>query len=319
MATLNHYIRFLRLPNLLIIAATQVLMRYCIVRPLLQINQFELQLSTLSFVFLVLATVMITAAGYVINDYFDNKTDLINRPGKVIVGKYISRREAMGWHIGLNAAGIVLGLYVGFSIDLWQIGMIFPVVAGLLWYYSTTYKQILVLGNVIVALLVGLVPFIVGVFEIPALNARYFETLMRMHSNFYNILIWLGGFGYFAFLTTLIREIIKDTEDFEGDQAYGRNTLPVATGAKFTKGVILFLIAVTVVSLGIIYRFYIRDMITFWYFLAVLALPLLYVFYRVLLANSKHEYHFLSSMMKWIMLAGILYAPVACLILHYKF
>lgn len=316
MAHYKHYFRLFRVPNLLIIAATQVLMRYCIVQPLLQIHDFELQLSLWQFIALILATVTITAAGYVINDYFDNKTDLVNRPDKVIVGKYISRRAAMSWHIALNSIGIVLGLYVAYSINLWQIGLVFPVVAGLLWYYSTTYKHILVLGNLIVALLVGLVPFIVGAFEIPALNARYFETLMRMRTNFFNILLWVGGFGYFAFLTNLIREIIKDTEDFEGDRAYGRNTLPVATGTGFTKGVLIVLILCTIVSLGFIYNYYIKDIVTFWYFVVVLALPMLFVGIRLVYARDKQDFHLLSSIMKWIMLAGILYAPVACLILN---
>ena len=319
MTKIKYFLQLIRFPNLIIIAATQYLMRWSVVYPILEINDFSHQFSSLNFALLVLATISITAGGYVINDYFDNKTDLVNRPKRVIVGKHISRRVTMSWHIVLNFIGIILGIYIAYKINLLEAGLIFPLVAGLLWYYSTTYKNILILGNIIVSLLVGLIPLMVAIFEIPPLNMAYLETLARHNDNFFNIFIWVGGFSYFAFLTTLIREIIKDTEDFEGDSAYGRNTLPVATGIPFTKAVIVFLIIVTIISLFLIYYTFTDFTITLWYFLIVLILPLAYAAIKTIKAETKADYHILSTLMKVIMLGGILYAPVSFLILRFKF
>jgi len=110
------FIKLIRIQNLIIIATTQYLMRYAIIEPILKINKFELQFSDLNFFILVFSTVLLSAAGYVINDYFDTKTDTINRPNNVIVGRKISRRTAMSIHISFNIIGIIAGFYISYKI-----------------------------------------------------------------------------------------------------------------------------------------------------------------------------------------------------------
>ena len=97
-----NFFRLIRYKNLIIIILTQYMMRWSIIKPILEVYEFKLQFSELNFFFLVMATVFITAAGYVINDYFDAKTDLVNRPDTVIVGRLLHRRWAILLHILLH-------------------------------------------------------------------------------------------------------------------------------------------------------------------------------------------------------------------------
>ena len=94
------------------------------------------------------------------------------------------------------------------------------------------------------------------------------------------IFYWVGGFAIFAFLTTLTREIIKDIEDFEGDIAYGRNTVPVVIGILSAKIVSVSLIIITIVLLYLTWYFFINDIITLIYLSVAIVLPLLYVIYQ---------------------------------------
>ena len=227
---------------MLIIAATQYLMRYCVVWPIIRVNEFELQLDNLHFFLLVLSSMLITAAGYVINDYFDTKTDMLNRPKTVLVGRKISRRTAMFIHVVLNVIGVGLGIYLSVKIGILALGVAYILASGILWFYSTTYKRQFLIGNLIVSIFTGIVPFVVVLFEVPLLNEAYRDILLAYGINFNGLFAWVGGFAFFAFLSNLVREIIKDVEDFEGDLAFGRNTLPVVLGIKITKLIVILLI-----------------------------------------------------------------------------
>jgi 4-hydroxybenzoate polyprenyltransferase len=286
---------------------------------MLAVNNFNLQLAGIHFNMLVLATIFITAGGYVINDYFDTKTDLLNRPEKVIVGKSIKRRTAMIMHLTLNIIGILFGLYISFKIGFWELGIVFMLVSGILWFYSTTYKRQMVIGNLIVALLTALVPFIVVIYEIPPLIGEYREILREYGVGFSYIIAWIGGFSLFAFMLTLIREIVKDIEDFEGDKAFGRNTIPVVIGTLNTKYIVTALIAITVASLFLVYLTFLKDIYSLLYlFIAVLS-PLLYVVRGIWRAETQEHYHRLSLILKSVMLLGVCYAPLVKLIIQHNF
>lgn len=301
-------LKLIRWQNLLIIAALQYLIRWFVVFPLVNANGFELQMSELDFLLMVFSTVFITAAGYVINDYFDRPTDMVNRPDTVVVGTKIKRRVAMILHIVFNVAGVLLGTYLAYKSGILAISVVFVVTAGLLWYYSTTYKRQFLIGNIIVAVLTAMVPLMVVIFEIPLLNKIYFEFL-EPGSDFMVIFYFVLGVAYFAFLTTLIREIIKDVEDLEGDNAYDRNTLPIVVGVKNTKIIILLLITLTIASVFYIFFVYLRDHYSFVYITVAVVLPLLFLALKLIKADSKKDYHFLSNFSKIIMLLGILYLP----------
>jgi len=311
-----NFLRLIRYKNLLIIVLTQYLMRWSIIKPILKVYDFELQFTEINFLFLVFSTVFITAAGYVINDYFDTKTDLVNRPDTVLVGKIIDRRKAILLHIVLNTIGIGMGTYVSFYIGLPILSLVFVFITGILWFYSTTYKRQFLVGNLIVALLTALVPLMVLLFEIPLLNKAYGYILIEMRANFNQIIVWILSFAFYAFILTLIREIIKDIEDYEGDNAYGRQTMPIVLGVVNSKVIVVSFILITLFSLLYAYFRFLTDYITLIYFIVFLMIPLVVLFYKIIIAETKNEYHSASRLSKLIMLAGILYSLVANYIIN---
>jgi hypothetical protein len=137
-------------------------MRYAIIEPVISKINIEpatslgnlvplsLKFPWYDFIILVIATLLITAGGYVINDYFDIKTDLINK-GEVIVGTKIPRRQAMKWHNILNIAGVAAGFYISWKAGYFWLGILFLIVSGLLYFYSASYKRQFLIGNIIVA------------------------------------------------------------------------------------------------------------------------------------------------------------------------
>jgi 4-hydroxybenzoate polyprenyltransferase len=307
---------------------TMILVRYAVIAPVIskigvillkgtgEEIPMTLQFPWYDFLLLVAATVFITAGGYVINDYFDIKTDLINK-GKVIVGTKIPRRQAMMFHNIFNIAGVAAGFYISWKAGYIWLGALFLVVSGLLYFYSASYKRQFLIGNIIVAILTAMVPLLVVFYEWPALYKYYIVnaiTLPEMNFIFY----WVGGFALFAFITTLTREIIKDIEDFEGDIAYGRNTVPVVIGVVSSKIVSVCLIIITVGLLYLAWYFFINDRITLIYLSVAVVLPLLYVIYKVAISKNREQLHSASSIMKIVMLTGILYSVVVKVILTWN-
>jgi 4-hydroxybenzoate polyprenyltransferase len=300
-------------------------MRYAVIEPVLSnisitlygiagtANTMTLQLPWYDFMILVIATVFITAGGYVINDYFDIKTDLINR-GKVIVGTKIPRRQAMMWHNIFNMAGVAAGFYVSWRIGYFWIGVLFLLVSGLLYFYSASYKRQFLVGNMIVAVLTAMVPMLVVIFEAPALYQYYAVNAVKT-PDLSIVFYWVGGFAIFAFLTTLAREIIKDIEDFEGDVVYGRNTIPVVIGILTSKIVAISLVIITFAMLYLIWYFFRNDVITLIYLTVAVALPLVFVIYQLIVSKSRKQLHGASNMMKIVMLTGILYSVIVKIII----
>lgn len=311
---MDKILKVIRVKNLLIVAATLYLMRYCIVQPLLQMKHLDLQLEGFYFFLLTLATVLITAAGYVINDYFDTRTDLVNRPQKVIVGRNLSRRTAILLHIFFNIFGVLLGTIVSFKIGKPVLSLLFLVVVGLLWFYSTTYKRQFLIGNLMVAILTAIVPMITLLFEIPRLYSVYWQMVTNFDLKLGIVTYWVGGYALFAFLLTLVREIIKDIEDFEGDQAFGRNTIPVFLGKKTARTIAASLLFFTLIALVFLFARYLNylpsgkfDYYTFIYFLVGLVIPIFILLINLLTAEKKEDYHKASQLNKLIMLFGLLY------------
>ncbi|MCP4312021.1 MAG: UbiA family prenyltransferase [Bacteroidetes bacterium] len=322
---LKSIFNLVRFPNLVIIAATQYAMRYLIMEPLLPTSEFELQFGDMQFFLLVLSTVFIAAAGYIINDYFDTRTDMINKPARVVVGVEVGRRQAMILHAILNIIGIGIGIYLGFYIHLPALSIVFMLATGLLWFYSTSYKRQFLVGNLSVCFLTGLVPLMVVLFEIPLLNRVYGEQMLLHNVSFNYMAAWVGGFSFFAFLTTLIRELIKDAEDFEGDSASGMRTVPIVLGTRWTKVILLGLISVTLAMLiFLLIRFILfsvepADFISLTYFIVLLIAPFVLLFIQIMAAKEKRDYHRASTLIKLIMLFGILYSALVFFLVNFKY
>ncbi|GIV36562.1 MAG: prenyltransferase [Cyclobacteriaceae bacterium] len=226
------------------------------------------------------ASALVAAGGYVINDYYDVKIDLINNPNRVVVGKTVPRRAAILLHALLSGMGIMLGLIAGWPILLVNIGAV-----GLLWWYSAALKRLPFAGNLAVALLTGT--------AIASLNVLYHE---------HNTLVLV--YALFAFFITLIREIIKDLEDLKGDETYGCKTLPVIWGIRKTKRLVIVLIGTLVAAVTISNFLY--HKLPFIYLVMLLLVPLAWLTARLLAADTKKDFTWLSSFCKVIILLGIL-------------
>jgi 4-hydroxybenzoate polyprenyltransferase len=325
---MKSFLSLIRWKNLTMIILTMVLMRYAVLGPLLgKTGVFlkddpvkevpvKLQFPLFDFVLLIAATVFIAAGGYVINDYFDIRTDLINR-GKVIVGTKIPEKLAMIWHSILNVAGISMGFYISWRSGYLWLGILFLIVSGLLYFYSAGYKQQFLIGNIVVSVLTSLVPLLVGLYEWPALYKYYTMNAVSI-PDINLVFYWIGGFSLFAFITTLAREIIKDIEDFDGDIAYGMNTMPIVIGIVPAKIVSGILILITILLLYLTWHFFINDIITLVYISALIVLPLIIVVYRLAVSRTGKQIHSASSMMKLVMLSGILYSVAVKIILTWN-
>jgi 4-hydroxybenzoate polyprenyltransferase len=281
--------------NLLIIAATMVVMREGVVRGFLERGLAQLlaqdgggfsrgdlivpegfgpQLPLWLFIMLVLSTVLIAAAGNIINDYFDTRIDRINKPGEVIVGRVVKRRVAMTAHLVLSGLGLLLGLFVAWRSGQLRWALIPVFAIGALWTYSTHYKRQLIIGNGLVATLTAMVPLTVGLYEIPLLRT-WFATgpvigmptgeQYAMEASVQDLWYFILTYAAFAFVSTLVRELQKDMADIKGDALDGCRTIPIVWGMKWAKGIALFHIAVLVVGLLALRMYVLRDSFSYWY------------------------------------------------------
>jgi len=303
--------RLLRLSNLGMVFLTMYLLRWSIVRPILEIIGFEPQMPEMTFFLLVLSTVLITAAGNVINDYHDIHADRLNNPEKVVVGRQISRRQAIILHLVLNIIGIALGIFISFYHRVYWLSLIFAAVPTILWFYSTSFKHRIIIGNLIVSVLTATVPLLVALFEYPLLRRANPELLTRFPGMFDPILYWLGLFALFAFLTNLIREVLKDAADYRGDKEVGSKTIAVVFGRDTSRIIAFILGIISITGLGAVFLIYLSDWMSLLYFAVFLALPFLILLFQIMRTKDSKGFHRLVQLVMLIMLTGLLYAPVA--------
>ena len=306
--------------NLLIIALTMWLMRYYVLRPMVAVNGFELQFSNFNFLLLVLSTVLIAAAGNVINDYFDQRTDRVNKPKDIIVGVHVTRRVAMAVHQIFNLIGLALAVWVAWRIGMWKLSILSFFAAGSLWFYSVQFKRDLIIGNVIVAFLAGLVPLIVGIYEIPLLIKTYGNEVVQFYAQnvpdgnpsdyFRFMLYFIMGYAAFAFILNLIREIQKDMADIKGDIRIKARTIPIVYGLKKAKYVTAGLIIFTMVLLVYLQQKVVDDLYSLIYLIIAILIPLALSLWYNHRAVRRPEFVRAGNFLKLAMLGGILYSIV---------
>ena len=309
-----HFLQLIRYKNLLMIIATQFIMRYGLFYAMLGNYKvmnvtLELQLPFIQFLLLVFATVFICASGYIINDYFDVNMDMINKPDKVIVGKHISRRTAMLWHWIFNIVGITFGAIVSIHIGYWNFTILFVLIASLLWLYSTSFSKQAFVGNIIVSLLFALVPLTVDNYEMILLNLMYHSVLSKMYLSSETLMFWSFGYALFAFLLSFIREMVKDVEDFEGDAAFGRNTIPIALGIPVAKFIVSAVYVITLGALIFVFFAYLQEVESGIYVFSGIIIPLFISSLFFIRAKTSKNYSVVSGMLKGIMVLGLLYIP----------
>jgi len=305
------FIKLIRLDNLLVIVLTMFLVRYGMVEAILYSHtpSVQLQLSLFDFSLLVVSTILIAAAGYIINDYFDVKTDKINKPEKLYIDHGVKRRVAMLAHMQFNLIGFMLGAYVAYKAGNVFLSFIPFASTTLLWFYSTHFKKQLLVGNVVVSALSAMIPLQVLLFERPLIEN--IENLTFLYAT-------VICFATFAFLLTMAREIIKDMEDFKGDFETGGKTMPVVWGIKASKAVTsIFVSNAMLLLVFIFFKLYNKDFLLLAIYLFVCVfLPCAWLLFKLYRSHSKAEYGSLSLFVKFIMVTGVLSTIVIYLYCH---
>ena len=297
------FLKLIRYKNLLMVLLTMVLTKYALIDSFIQ-NSY---LSNLEFSILVLSVVLITAGGYIINDIFDIETDIINKPNNIFIDVTFSKTNAWKIYIILTLLGLIFGVYLSFNKHLSYHSLYFFVTIIGLFTYSKYLKSKVLLGNILVSILCALVIYIIYSFDFRVVK----NTLLENGSNeSINNLQFGKSFTYFyvlfSFLTTLIREIIKDIEDINGDLKINAKTLPIVFGRKRAAKVAFFISSILLVFLLIILQFLGNKPLFLSYGILLILLPLLYFLYKLWYAERKKDYTKLSALMKIIMLFGIL-------------
>ena len=304
--------RLVRWSNLLFLAALVWVMEKWVATPILVKAAFGEQLPGYMLLLIILATVLIAAGGYVINDYFDVKIDRINRPDEVIVTRSISKPAAMRLSMILSGIGIACGIAVAVVLKSLTIGILFVLIPGLLWFYSSSYKRLFMIGNLIIALLAGVTPIVVAMTNVAVLQLRY-ETILPYTTLVHDIYARLGGFALFAFLLTWIREIIKDMQDQMGDRELECHSMPVVWGEKWTKVFVTGLIVITLAIIGHLW-WHILPFPTAWtnlstrYIALGIVTPLLCSVWLLWSAKIPSDYKVCQQVVKFTMLIGMLYS-----------
>lgn len=263
-----------------------------------------LKLNPYYFILLIISSVCIAAAGYIINDYFDLNIDQVNKPEAIVIQKIIRRRWAIVWHLLLSATGVTIAFCLSWKLKNPVIGFANFGCVLLLWLYSTSFKKRLLIGNVLISLLTAWVILVIYFSELSV--SRFEEPLYR--NTIKSVFKFTIIYSAFAFIISLIREVVKDMEDREGDARYGCRTVPIVWGIPATKMFVMVWLFVLGSALVIIQLY---GMLKGWwlgsvYSIALVIVPLGIVFMKLKNAASTGDYHQLSNRIKWVMLAGIL-------------
>ncbi|MEY4001963.1 MAG: hypothetical protein RIT07_5 [Bacteroidota bacterium] len=232
--------------------------------------------------FAVLAVLFTAAAGYVINDILDIEEDIINKPEKRIIAKHISIRSGIIFYIILLLGSLAFGFLTGLSM-----GLVCLMISVLLYFYSSDLKGTTLWGNFLVSLMNGVVVF----FSAQGVDEKF---------NGY-----FAEYAFLAFLITMVREVVKDIEDMEGDKSRDYETFPIIYGAR--KSVWLGMGILTLLNFHMVYLITESKNLYFGVFSVVFVLlPVFYFYHQLLTADEKADYTRIQRRLKWLMVSGIL-------------
>lgn len=313
MKLVTAFLRLIRWPNLVFIVVTQCLFYYLITLTIFNSYTAVPVLTEKLFWFIVVSSVFIAAAGYIINDYFDLNIDRVNKPDKLVVEKIIKRRWAIIWHLVLSFAGLVISTWVCIKLFDWHTllaGAINLLCVIALWLYSTNYKRQLLIGNILISLLTSWTILILYVVNTKSwfMTKIMYDTKHNYDMASARLFKYAVLYAGFAFIISLIREVIKDMEDMEGDAKYGCKTMPIVWGIPSTKVFTAVWLIVAVAALVIIqvYALYLGWWWSAAYCVVTIIIPLLWILKKLYQAQVAKDYHQLSTAIKLVMLAGIL-------------
>ena len=302
------FLRLVRLPNLVIIAVTQLLFYFTLVHPFYSANEDVYSTFTSRhFILLIVSSLLIAAAGNIINDYFDLNIDEVNKPEKKIIDKLIKRRWAIVMHIVFSVTGILLGFYIDFQTPVFWLGFSNLICVLLLFGYSISLKKKLLVGNILVSLLTAWVILVCFFCYYRAFHCYKCEV-SEWQAELRRFIRISFLYASFAFVISLIREVVKDMEDMEGDVRYGCRTMPIVWGIPASKVFVAVWVVVLIGMISVV-QFYVLQLGWLWsamYCIALIILPLVWILRKLFMAQVPKDYHELSNVIKFVMLTGLL-------------
>jgi|TARA_R110000737_G_scaffold317106_1_gene327631 4-hydroxybenzoate polyprenyltransferase len=252
----------------------------------------------------IIDTVLIAAAGYVINDIIDQKADQLNKPTRLYLGPSHLSEKSVWFYFGfLVLVGFMIALYIAYSIEKIHLLLIYPTAVGLLYLYSKSFKKLPLIGNLVVAIFCAFVPGIILYAEWDVLEVAKVSSPSEYEFIFGMFLSYLT----FAFLSSLIRELVKDIEDIEGDKLVGYKTYPVVYGEKKAKVLCINVCLVLIISYGLWFLPFIAadflgiivGLISAIFFFS------LFILHRMIHANEKQDFSTISKWLKILMVLSL--------------
>lgn len=297
-----YFLKLIRYKNLIMVFLTMVFVKYGLITSSIK----ETYLSHFEFLILAISIVMITAGGYIINDIYDIENDRINKINKLFVSVSIPLKNAWYSYFISTLVGLILGIYISFTKNLAPHSSYFIITVLSLFLYSKYLKNTVLIGNILVSTLCALVIYLVYSFDFRINKTVFLEDLSigSIHKLQFGQ-AYIKFYILFSFLTTLVREIIKDIEDINGDLQVKAKTLPIVIGRKRASRVAFFFTGTLFISLIIMIKFLQSNVTFLLFYVLFLLLPLLYFMYLLWLAKNKKDFSKLSNLMKIIMLIGI--------------
>ena len=294
-----NFLKLIRYQNLLLLAFMQLVFRF----GYLELIKIPLSLFYWQYTLLVLATVLIAAGGYVINDIFDQDTDAENPHKPQLVGRKISESKAYIIYASLTITGVACGFLLANSVSHPNFAVVFVLIATLLYFYASTLKQIALVGNIVIAALLAFSVIIIGMFDI---FPNTFDVNRQQMTLAFTILL---NYAKFAFIVNLVREIIKDIQDIKGDTLQDMKTLPIIIGVNKTK--ILAFILLLAPTLYLLYysKTYLFENNLFYglaYMLFLVVAPMIVCLVHIWNAKETKDYKLISKLLKWIIFFGII-------------
>ena len=297
------FFKMIRWPNLVMIVLSMTLLLFLLIKPGLGLTGL-IGMSLWEFALLVAAVLLTAMGGYVINDLKDMQTDALNKPGKNTFETTFTGKQGWIFYWIFTIGGILAGSLLSFLLGKGSYSLIFILTAGLLWFYATRYQCQPLVGNLVVAFLSAFSFGLVWLYELMALQGQSVQVdhnaLMTVNAL---VLIYMG----FAFLISLLREVVKDIEDVEGDKKTGCLTLPVAYGTKKAKNIALIVnLSGLFASFGFQWFFYKNGFNVLFLFFFLVDMLFGFVFLKLINASRKEHFSRLSLWIKLLMVAGVL-------------
>lgn len=308
---MTNYLKLIRYRHLLVLAFMQLIFRY----GFLKLQNISLSLADWQYILLVLSTVCLAAGGAIINAIFQQDSDSENKPKFQVVGKFISENTAYNLYAGFTFIGVSIGFYLSNVIQKPNFAILFILIASTLYFYASSMKNSILVGNLIIAFVNSIYLLIIGLFDLLPSTFEGNQTVMGIH---FSILI---DYAIFTFIISFLIELVSDIKNTEGDKSQGLSTLAIAIGTLKAKKVALAISLIPIFCVLYYLKVYLFDaklLYSFIYGLIFIIMPLIYFLIKILKANEPKEFRHLYLILNWILVLGYLSILVISLNIRYN-